>query len=167
MNAAREDTFMDSPARELRTIAVMYTDMAGSTAFAERFGSRMAYDKAKKHDRLLLPLIEENHGKLVRMIGDASLSFFDDVADAARCAIAMQLRVSESNERDRPTIEFEELEEIHIRIGIHYGKSVVSQEGERFDLFGRAVNTDSRVESGGGKQTDLILVSADAPGPIA
>jgi class 3 adenylate cyclase len=152
---------MGSPEKELRTIAVMYTDMAGSTAFAERFGSRMAHEKGKKHNSLLLPLIKEHHGNLVRMIGDASLSFFDDVADAARCAIAMQLRVSESNESDRPTFEFPE-DEIHIRIGIHYGKSVVSWDGESVDLFGRSVNTGSRVESGGGKQTDLILISAAA-----
>lgn len=144
---------------QMRTLAVMFTDMAGSTEFAESFGGRAAYEKREQHNKLLLPLIPEHAGSLVQIIGDALLVVFEDVANAARCAIAMQRRLAEYNQSEH--LDVESLE-IHIRIGIHYGKVMVFEERGHLELAGRAVNTAARVESGGGKETDQILISTAA-----
>lgn len=140
----------------VRTLAVMFTDMASSSEFAAKFGSLSAYQKRKQHNALLVPLISAHRGTLVEIVGDAMLAIFDEVADAARCAIAMQRRLAEYNRSDELDVkDFE----IHIRAGIHYGKAVVYREAGWVKVVGQAVNVAARVESGAGKETDRILLS--------
>ncbi len=143
----------------MRKLAVMFTDMAGSTDYAEKHGGFAAYEKRRTHNNLLLPLVESHSGTLVRIIGDALLTIFPDAPDAARCAIAMQCRLAEFNASEDLDVDDQE---IHIRIGIHYGKAVVFRERGGVELAGRAVNLAARVEAGGGKQTDQILLSEAA-----
>ncbi|MBT4864775.1 MAG: hypothetical protein HON53_06565 [Planctomycetaceae bacterium] len=143
----------------MQSLAVMFTDMAGSSRFAEKFGARAALQKRKRHNRLLLPLIEAHRGRLVEIVGDALMAVFEETADAARCATAMQQRLNEYNTSD--DVDVDDLE-IHIRIGIHTGKLVVYRSGDHFEVAGRAVNVAARVEAANSKKTDQILISADA-----
>jgi class 3 adenylate cyclase len=136
-------------------VTVMFTDMAGSTEFAEVHGSRALYEKRRQHNQLLVPLIESNQGTLVQIVGDALLGIFLDPGDAVRSAVAMQRRLAEYNATE-PEMEDQQ---IHIRIGIHKGKAFVFREGDRVEFVGRAINTASRVEQGDRKRTDQILLS--------
>ena len=149
---------IDEGVRELRTLAVMFTDMAGSTEFAEKHGASAAYEKRQQHNRLLPPLVDAHRGTLVEIVGDALLVIFNRTDDAARCAIAMQRRLAEYN---ATTPDLEDLE-IHIRAGIHHGKAIVVCERGNVEVAGRAVNVAARVEAAGGKATDQILLSEAA-----
>lgn len=144
------------PNCRMRSMTVMFTDMAGSTRFAEKFGARAALQKRKRHNGLLLPLIDDHRGQLVEIVGDALMVIFEQVCDAARCAIAMQMRLAEYNASD--DVDVEDLE-IHIRAGIHTGKLVAFRDGEHFEVAGRAVNVAARVEAANRKKTDQILIS--------
>ena len=78
----------------MRELTVMYTDMADSTAFAAATGARPLLDKITRHNELVLPLVEGHGGTVLRVIGDATQSIFDDPCAAARCAIAVQRRLA-------------------------------------------------------------------------
>jgi class 3 adenylate cyclase len=153
----------------LRMLTVMYSDMAGSTDYVQNYGAARLLEKTQRHNKVVLPCIKTHRGQLLRVIGDATQSIFDDPADAARCAIAMQRSVAKDNSKgpaNRP-----EEDEIHIRIGIHFGKAIQYRVGGQTELVGSAPNVGARVEASGGKKTDEILVSdivamllADHPG---
>ena len=61
----------------MQSLAVMFTDMAGSSRFAEKFGARAALQKRKRHNGLLLPLIDAHGGRLVEIVGDALMAVFE------------------------------------------------------------------------------------------
>ena len=141
---------------QMRSMAVMFTDMAGSSKFAEKFGARAAFQKRKRHNALIVPLIDLHRGKLVEVVGDSLLAVFESSADATHCAVAMQQRLAEYNRSDE--IDVADLE-IHIRIGLHKGKLIVCRHGEQIEVAGRAVNIGARVEASNRKKTDQILIS--------
>src|SRR4051794_22934036 len=89
---------------QLRELAVMVTDMAGSTAFLSKHGARALLDKTERHHALVLPILEDHRGTVLRIMGDATQSIFDDSADAARCAIALQRWLATHNATD-PEVE--------------------------------------------------------------
>jgi class 3 adenylate cyclase len=140
----------------LRELTVMYTDMAGSTAFAAVHGAAALLAKTTKHNELVLPLVEEHGGTVLRVIGDATQSIFDDPCDGARCAVALQRRLAAYNEVgpvDVPDLE------IHVRVGLHHGKAILYRFRGQLELVGNAPNVGARVESSGGKRTDEVLIS--------
>jgi class 3 adenylate cyclase len=143
----------------LRTLTVMFTDMVGSTAYAEKHGAKSLLDKLRRHNEVLQPLIGQNHGRLIRMRGDGSLSTFERAGDAARCAIAVQRHLAAYNaDTSNPDLDLDD-GEIHVRIGMDHGKVLEFWDRDRLDLVGRTVNTAARVEGSGRNQLDQILVS--------
>ena len=146
------------PDCQMQSMAVMFTDMAGSSRFAEKFGARAALQKRKRHNQLLLPLIATHRGRLVEIVGDALMAVFEETANAAHCAIAMQRRLAEYNTSD--DVDVDDLE-VHIRVGIHTGKLVVYRNGDHFEVAGRAVNVAARVDAAHSQQSDQMPISAD------
>jgi len=135
-------------------VAVMFTDIKSSTTFFETYGDLAGCEMINKHNAMLFPLIEKQ-GRIVKTIGDAIMACFENSEDAVKTAIAMQATLQKYNRAlDNPK------DEIHIRIGINYGVGIVEEkDGGGLDVYGDVVNTAARVESGGGKATDQILIS--------
>ena len=75
--------------QDRKLAAIMFTDIVG-------FSSMMSKDEAKAVESLKLkesilnPLITNNNGKLVKYIGDGTLSYYNSAIDAVRCAIELQ-----------------------------------------------------------------------------
>ena len=87
--------------------------------------------------RLLEPLIDEHHGRIVKLMGDGLLVEFASAVDALSCALAWQGAVAE-HEADRDVdMRF------RFRIGINLGDVIV--EGE--DIHGDGVDIAARLES--------------------
>jgi len=134
----------DSPAPEasaedqLRTpVTILFSDIKGSTAYFERKGDLEGLAMLERHNRVLLPCIERNHGRLVKTIGDALMILFRDPVDSVRAAVGMQNALLEDG-RTRP-----DSEQIHIRIGIHSGLGIIRDD----DVFGDVVNAAAKVQS--------------------
>lgn len=140
----------------LASKAVMFTDMAESTEFAEKHGSLAAVQKRREHNELLCPLVGRQGGTLIKVIGDALLAVFDDAVAATQCAVEMQKRLV--GQREGRTSD----RQIHVRVGIHVGESALWHEDGRMEIGGRAVNVASRVEVGYGKKTDEVVLSREA-----
>src|ERR1039457_1321693 len=136
------------PTEERKLAAIMFTDMVGYSALAQR-DDKVALELLEEHRRLLREIFPQFHGIEIKTIGDAFLVEFGSALEAAQCAIEIQRTLAKRNHdvtADR---------RIELKIGIHIG--VVVHRGG--DVYGDGVNIASRIEplaSAGG-----ICVSMD------
>jgi len=63
-----------------RQVAIMFTDIKGSTAYYEIHGDIDGRLMVHRHNEIVLPVISENRGTLLKTIGDATMSAYDDPA---------------------------------------------------------------------------------------
>ena len=126
---------MVTPTEERKLAAIMFTDMVGYSALAQR-DDRVALELLEEHRRLLREIFPQFHGTEIKTIGDAFLVEFGSALEAAQCAIEIQRTLAKRNHdvtSDR---------RIEIKIGIHIG-DVVHRDG---DVYGDGVNIASRIE---------------------
>jgi class 3 adenylate cyclase len=124
----------------VRDVALVFTDLKGSTALYERIGDLNAYIQVQRHFQRLLDVTVRHHGAVTKTIGDAVMAAFETPADAVRAAFDMREAVDQLN-RDRPQRDF------ILKIGVHRGASIAVTLNERLDYFGQTVNIAARVQS--------------------
>ena len=120
---------------ERKLAAIMFTDMVGYSALAQR-DDKLALELLQEHRQLLRGIFPRFHGTEIKTIGDAFLVEFGSALEAAQCAIEIQRTLAKRNHdvgADR---------RIELKIGIHIG-DVVHREG---DVYGDGVNIASRIE---------------------
>ena len=120
---------------ERKLAAIMFTDMVGYSALAQR-DDKVALELLEEHRRLLREIFPRFHGTEIKTIGDAFLVEFGSALEAAQCAIEIQRTLAKRNHdvtSDR---------RIELKIGIHIG-DVVHRDG---DVYGDGVNIASRIE---------------------
>ena len=125
-----------APTEERKLAAIMFTDMVGYSALAQR-DDKVALELLEEHRRLLREIFPRFHGTEIKTIGDAFLVEFSSALEAAQCAIEIQRTLAKRNHdvtSDR---------RIELKIGIHIG-DVVHREG---DVYGDGVNIASRIEA--------------------
>jgi len=120
--------------RHKAQVAVLFTDIVGSTSFFERYGDTAGLLMLQRHHELVLPAIEEFGGTVVKTIGDAVLATFSSAESAVRTAIQIQQRLDAHNE------ERLQVDQIFTRIGINYGTGYLKDR----DVFGDVVNVAAR-----------------------
>ena len=121
---------------ERKLAAIMFTDMVGYSALAQR-DDKVALELLEEHRRLLREIFPRFHGTEIKTIGDAFLVEFGSALEAAQCAIEIQRTLAKRNHdvtSDR---------RIEIKIGIHID-DVVHRDG---DVYGDGVNIASRIEA--------------------
>jgi len=126
---------MDPSIEQRKLAAIMFTDMVGYSALAQR-NDRLAQELLEEHRALLRPLFPRFNGTEIKTIGDAFLVEFHSALEAAQCAIEIQRALAKRNHdvaNDR---------RVEIKIGIHIG-DVVHRGG---DVYGDGVNIASRIE---------------------
>jgi class 3 adenylate cyclase len=128
-------------------MSILFSDILGSTKYAEEQGTPKYMAMIKRHNSLLFPVIEGEGGRVVKTIGDAILAKFDDRVAAVRAAAVMQRVLV----KDRAGTD--EADHIHIRIGLHYGWGIVTDN----DVYGDVVNAASRVQHQA--EADQILIT--------
>src|SRR3954465_3634997 len=140
---------MDSESTEERKLAaIMFTDMVGYSALAQR-DDKVALELLEEHRRLLREIFPRFNGTEIKTIGDAFLVEFGSALEAAQCAIEIQRALAKRNADVAPD------RRIEIKIGIHIG-DVVHRGG---DVYGDGVNIASRIEPLAG--ANGICVSMD------
>jgi class 3 adenylate cyclase len=138
----------DQALEKLKTpITILFSDIKGSTAFAEKKGDVEYLTMIGRHNALLFPIIEAHGGSVVKTLGDAILAKFEDSVGAIKAAAGMQ-RVLVKDREGR-----EEIDQIRIRIGLHHGLGILKDN----DVFGDVVNAASRVQHQA--ETDEILIT--------
>jgi adenylate cyclase len=123
---------------ERRLAAILAADVVGYARLIER-DDRGTLERIKAHRKeLVLPLLGEHRGRIVKLMGDGALYEFKSVVDAVACAVAIQRGLAE---READVVEEER---IRVRIGINLGDVVCDEDG---DLQGDGVNIAARLES--------------------
>jgi class 3 adenylate cyclase len=159
---ALRDLFSDQVLRPgdevaVQRLALLFTDLKGSTALYETIGDARAYHLVREHFAYLAAIVRAHEGAVVKTIGDAILAAFVDPAAALRTAIEMQRRVASFNaEHDGPGIV--------LKVGLHEGPVIAVTLNDRLDYFGATVNLAARLE-GESRGGDLVLSRALAADP--
>lgn len=113
--------------------AVLFADVAGSTALYEALGDEKAFALVQACLSAMSACTDQARGRVIKTIGDAVMSVFDSADQAAAAATAMQLQV----ERLGPALGVR----LSLRIGFHVGPVVEHDH----DVFGDTVNLASRL----------------------
>ncbi|MFQ2876225.1 adenylate/guanylate cyclase domain-containing protein [Mycobacterium sp. MS3] len=136
-------------------VALLFTDLRGSTELYERIGDAAAYNLVREHFTLLAQVVRDHDGAIVKTIGDAVMAAFDDPAQAVRAALTMQNRIASSAQG---------AEHLVLKVGVHTGPSVVVTLNDRLDYFGSTVNMAARLQ-GQSRGEDVVLSEAIAADP--
>ena len=126
---------MSSPSSQRHLAAIMFTDLVGYSAVAQR-DDPLALALLEEHRELLRPLFARFGGQEIKTIGDAFMVEFPSALDAANCAVEIQRTLSKRN-HDVATDR-----QIELRVGIHIG-DVTPRDG---DVYGDGVNIASRIQ---------------------
>ncbi|MCX5811858.1 MAG: adenylate/guanylate cyclase domain-containing protein [Proteobacteria bacterium] len=126
------DLYPDEP---IKSIAVLFTDLVGSTKYFKRYGDKAGRTMLQEHYEIATPIINEYGGKLIKALGDSVMASFISPLEAFKSAIKMQQQFCIYNN------EKSTQDQIYVRIGIHYGNVIVEEK----DIYGDVVNVASKL----------------------
>ena len=115
--------------------AIMFTDMVGYSALAQRNEAR-ALALLEEHRRLLRSIFPKHQGHEIKTIGDGFLVEFSSALAAVQCGIEIQEAIAKRNFVNARHEIFQ------VRIGIHAGDVVRRDD----DVIGDGVNVAARIE---------------------
>ncbi len=119
---------MDNHVEKRRLAAVMFADIEGYTALFQKDEST-AFDVLGQHRKDLKETAEKHKGHIVKYYGDGSLTLFNSVIEATKCAVDLQQASTQH--------------QISLRIGLHMGEMIEKDK----DVYGDAVNVASRIQA--------------------
>jgi class 3 adenylate cyclase len=160
---AFRDLFSDAVLRpgdrvEIRRIALMFTDIKGSTELYNRVGDAQAYGWVREHFAVLAGAVRRHDGAVVKTIGDAVMAAFNNPLDALSAALAIRDDIAAFNRRLAVPGEFGEVALI-VKLGLHCGPCIAVTLNDRLDYFGGTVNLAARLQSEG-RGGDIVLSEA-------
>ena len=118
-------------------LAILFADVVGSPRIYEVMGDLRARDMVLTCVEIMRSATEQNHGTVIKTIGDEIMATFPTANDALNAASRMQHDIRTHSELKV------EGQPISIRIGGHFGPVVL----ENRDIFGAAVHTANRMTS--------------------
>jgi adenylate cyclase len=130
-------------------LAILFADVVGSTRIYEVMGDLRARDMVLTCVEIMRSATEQNHGTVIKTIGDEIMATFPTANDALNAASRMQHDI-----RTHAELKVEG-QPIAIRIGGHFGPVVL----ENRDIFGAAVHTANRMTSQA-KAGQIMVTSA-------
>jgi class 3 adenylate cyclase/tetratricopeptide (TPR) repeat protein len=135
---------------ERRRVTVLFADLSGYTAVAERLDPEAVKTMVDGALRRLGQEVERFGGTVDKYIGDNVMALFgapvaheDDAERAVRAALGMQDAMDEINEGLPEGSHFE------LRVGINTGEVLAGAVGDRYTVIGDTVNVASRLQSAG------------------
>jgi class 3 adenylate cyclase len=113
-----------------RRMAVLVTDLVGSTEMTHRLGEARARELFKLHDRIVRDARRKHRGAQVKHTGDGTMARFDDANAAVACALDIQEQLAVRN-RDAS-------DPLRVRVGVAYGEVVEEREDLAVRIMDRA-----------------------------
>ncbi|MSP54888.1 MAG: adenylate/guanylate cyclase domain-containing protein [Myxococcales bacterium] len=125
----------------VRSVALIFTDLSGSTAMYEEIGDALAFAFVRDHFVVLRAASARNGGTVVKTIGDAVMAAFYDAPSAIGGAFDMiedyNVWVVGAGLENPPAL----------RLGVHVGPAlVVHSDQSGLDYFGGTVNFAARAQ---------------------
>ena len=119
-------------------VTILFTDIVGSTATAEKLGDRAWAQLVHEHNVRIRAAIDRHRGREVDCAGDGMLAMFDGAARAVHAATLMDPAVADLG--------------IRVRVGIHTGEVEVDSGRAR----GVAIHAAARIASLSGPGEVLV-----------
>ena len=149
----------------VRTMSVMFVDLAGFTGMSERLGDRIIPLLSRYFDCVAVQIQNQN-GTIDKFIGDAVMAFWgapspnpDHAVDCCRAALACRRAMEEAGLVD------DHGERVRIRIGINSGDMLVGNIGSEvrlnYTVIGDAVNIASRLEGTNKAYGSTIIIGPE------
>ena len=143
-----------TPASVEREVTVMFTDIAGPTAFSEGSPAAEVAQSLNRHFAMVSESIEATHGMVDEFIGDGGVAFWgapeaqpDHARRAARAALAIAQALRIDNEARRAAGEVP----VRLRLGLQISPVTVgniSAPGRmNYTIIGDTVNAAQRIET--------------------
>ncbi|HAP43089.1 MAG: adenylate cyclase [Spirochaetes bacterium GWD1_61_31] len=140
--------------------AVMFTDLSGFSRHVAEFGIIHFLQVIHESQRLLVPVIYDHDGILLKMEGDSMMVIFRTAPRALECAIAMQ-RVLASYNVDKAAED-----RVLLCVGLGFGRML--RIGD-VDVFGTEVNAASKLGEDTAAAGQILVTGAvrEAAGALA
>ena len=120
-----------------RLAAILSLDVVGYSRMMQDGSKRLLKALNSLYRDLVVPVVETNQGRVVKLLGDGALIEFQSAGQALSAAVAIQTRL-----RD-PQNPYQTAGGIQIRAGLHVGDITVDGD----DIFGDGVNIAARLQS--------------------
>jgi class 3 adenylate cyclase len=165
---AFRDLFADAVLRpgdqvEIRRVALMFTDIRGSSDLYNRVGDARAYGWVREHYAVLTRAVRAHDGAVVKTIGDAVMAAFASPVDALAAALAIRDDIAAFNARLGAETGAPDAA-IQVKLGLHSGPCIAVTLNDRLDYFGRTVNLAARLQNES-RGDDIVLSEAMAEEP--
>jgi len=131
--------------------AVMFTDLAGFSRRVAEFGIIHFLQTIYESQRILIPVIEEHSGILLKIEGDSMLVIFRNVEVAISCAVHMQQCCADYNGGRADE------EKVLLCVGLGYGKLLRIGDA---DVFGAEVNAAAKLGEDTAKANEILVTGA-------
>jgi len=113
------------------SLAVVFTDLRGSTRYYREVGDAPAFGSVLDHLDVLRGIVAQEEGAVVKAMGDAIMAVFARPVCAVRAMLAAQRAVAG--------------EPLALKVGIHYGPCIAVDQNGVLDYFGSTVNLAARL----------------------
>jgi class 3 adenylate cyclase len=133
------------------TWCVMFTDLSGFSRGVAKFGIIHFLQTIHESERLLIPLIEDHDGILLKVEGDSFMVIFRKVNKAIQCAIHMQRTLKAYN------LDKIDEEKVLLCVGLGYGRMIRIGDS---DVFGTEVNAASKLGEDTADAWDILATKA-------
>ncbi len=117
----------------IRNLTILFTDLKGSTEMYSQIGDAPAFEQVKRHFDLLIKIVRNFDGGVVKTIGDSVMAVFSNPLDAVKAAYEMQRQVTGIG--------------LILKVGINAGPCIAISQNDVLDYFGTTVNLAARVQS--------------------
>ena len=118
-------------------LAIVFADVVGSTRIYEVMGDQRAREIVAACIDFMRAGTEQNHGTVIKTMGDEVMSTFPTADDGLNAAAQMQRQIANNAELQVEGVP------VALRIGCHFGPVVL----EARDVFGATVHTANRMTS--------------------
>ena len=123
---------MNERQHDLRSGAILFTDLVGFTAYTDVYGDRSAVAVLDRQADLVTAALD-GQGRIVKELGDGLMVWFDDPTTALRSTCGLLASVGAA----RDAAEFP----LAVRMGMHVGEVIARGT----DFIGSTVNIAARV----------------------
>ncbi len=127
---------------------VMFTDLSGFSRNVAQFGIIHFLQTIQESERILIPVIEDHDGILLKVEGDSFLVIFRNVTKGVQAALAMQRILKTYNTDKAPE------ERVLLCVGLGFGK--ILRIGDS-DVFGSEVNAASKLGEDTAKAWEILV----------
>jgi len=161
-----EDRFLLKPLGYLKDVAVMFTDIANYTLFAESLHPYDIVHFLNRYFHSMGEVVKQHNGQIIDYYGDGFLSIYgiDDDANPSLSAVYAAFDMREALIELNKYLLLLHENTIDIRSGLSYGRVVMGNIGidsmQKYAAIGGVVNMASRIEQYNKKLKTKILASA-------